>query len=68
MALIICSECGKKVSDSAKTCIHCGAPLSAEETAAKTAVPEKKEEPEKKIGPDGLDEDQNDFGEEDIKK
>ena len=44
MALIICSECGKKVSDSAKTCIHCGAPLSAEETAEKTAVPEKKEE------------------------
>lgn len=28
MALISCPECGKKVSDTAKTCIHCGFQLS----------------------------------------
>jgi len=44
MALIICNECGKKVSDSAKTCIHCGAPLTEKETIANTSIPEKKEE------------------------
>lgn len=27
MALIICPECGKQVSDKAKACIHCGYPL-----------------------------------------
>ena len=27
MALIKCSECGKNVSDKAKVCIHCGAPI-----------------------------------------
>ena len=27
MALIKCPECGKKVSDKANTCIHCGYPL-----------------------------------------
>ena len=30
MALIICKYCGKKVSDTVKTCIHCGAQLSEE--------------------------------------
>ena len=27
MALIKCPECGKKVSDKANSCIHCGYPL-----------------------------------------
>jgi len=27
MALIICPECGNKISDKAKCCIHCGYPL-----------------------------------------
>lgn len=27
MALIKCSECGKEISDKAKTCIHCGCPV-----------------------------------------
>ena len=30
MALITCPDCGAQVSDRAKTCIHCGAPLIAE--------------------------------------
>lgn len=28
MAMITCPECGNSVSDKAKTCIHCGCPLS----------------------------------------
>ena len=28
MALIECPECGKKVSDKANACIHCGYPLN----------------------------------------
>lgn len=28
MALIKCPECGKKISDQAEACIHCGFPLS----------------------------------------
>ena len=28
MALIICHECGKKISDTSDICIHCGAPLN----------------------------------------
>lgn len=27
MALIICPECGKEISDKSETCIHCGYPL-----------------------------------------
>lgn len=27
MALIHCPECGKEISDKAKSCIHCGCPL-----------------------------------------
>lgn len=27
MALIICSECGKEISDKAHACIHCGCPV-----------------------------------------
>ena len=33
MALIKCPECGKEVSDQAKTCIHCGAPLNVKNGA-----------------------------------
>ena len=28
MALIICPECGKEISDQSKQCIHCGYPIS----------------------------------------
>jgi hypothetical protein len=31
MSLIKCSECGKEISDKAKTCPHCGAPVEASE-------------------------------------
>lgn len=27
MALIVCDECGKQVSDKAQHCVHCGAPI-----------------------------------------
>ena len=27
MALIICTECGKEISDKAKCCVHCGCPI-----------------------------------------
>ncbi len=30
MALIYCPECGTQVSDKAKTCIHCGSPLTSD--------------------------------------
>lgn len=30
MALILCPECGGKVSDKARACIHCGYPLAEE--------------------------------------
>lgn len=36
MALIRCAECGKEISDKAKTCIHCGCPL--EEMSASGTV------------------------------
>jgi hypothetical protein len=28
MAMILCSECGKEISDQAKACVHCGCPIS----------------------------------------
>lgn len=31
MALILCNECGKEVSDKAESCPHCGAPVTAKE-------------------------------------
>ena len=37
MALIICPECGKEVSDKAENCIHCGYPLKAHLGIKKTA-------------------------------
>lgn len=27
MALIVCSECGKEISDKSEVCVHCGSPL-----------------------------------------
>ena len=39
MALIICPECGKEISDKAKCCIHCGYPLE-EETQKQPELPE----------------------------
>ena len=39
MALIICPECGKEISDKAKCCIHCGYPLE-EETQMQPELPE----------------------------
>lgn len=30
MAMIKCQECGNEISDKAKTCIHCGYPISLE--------------------------------------
>lgn len=30
MALIDCKECGKEISDKAKSCIHCGAPIESD--------------------------------------
>ena len=40
MALIKCNECGKKISEKAKTCIHCGCPI--EEIKIKEKVKSKK--------------------------
>ena len=44
MALIICKTCGKKVSDTAKACIHCGEPILCEEGLQITPVLEEKKE------------------------
>ena len=30
MALIICPECGKEISDKAQACLHCGKPMQKE--------------------------------------
>lgn len=38
MALIKCPECGKKVSDQAPTCIHCGYPLRKSSPYKSTAA------------------------------
>ena len=43
MALIICPDCGGKVSDKAKACIHCGCPLEAPDFEAKIKMPVRKE-------------------------
>lgn len=34
MALIVCSECGKNISDKATACPHCGTPPAVKSTAA----------------------------------
>ena len=38
MALIQCSECGGNVSSNAKTCIHCGNPLTAPDYSLKVQL------------------------------
>lgn len=38
MAMINCPECGKEISDKAKTCIHCGCPIGEESGENKTTV------------------------------
>ena len=38
MALITCPECGKEVSDKAKTCIHCGSPLGEPDHTLKIKI------------------------------
>lgn len=54
MALIKCPECGKEISDKAKTCPNCGAPvvLKAQPTQSNVAPPPmvKNNMPEKKKG------------------
>ena len=42
MALIKCPECGKEVSDSAKSCPHCGYPLDKEQPIKQEVVDEPK--------------------------
>lgn len=44
MALIICKTCGKKVSDTAKACVHCGEPMLTEETILAVPPPEAKKQ------------------------
>ena len=41
MALIKCSECGKKISDKAAVCVHCGCPLELQPSPA-TEKPRRK--------------------------
>lgn len=36
MSLIICSECGKEISDKSSACIHCGCPIEKIERANTT--------------------------------
>ena len=52
MALIKCSECGKKISDKASVCIHCGCPIEAqpapESVQADVKVEQKKDKPKGK--------------------
>lgn len=38
MALICCNKCGKKISDTAHSCVHCGAPLEDNITQEETTV------------------------------
>ena len=39
MGLIICPDCGGQVSDKAKVCIHCGAPLVEEKNIVRVKMP-----------------------------
>ena len=38
MAIIICPECGKQISDKARTCINCGYPLSEAATKGEVRI------------------------------
>lgn len=42
MALIICSECGKEISDKANICIHCGCPIISAAVEIPSELPEDK--------------------------
>jgi len=44
MALIKCSECGKEISDKAKVCINCGAPIEISIQPKETPEPASKQE------------------------
>jgi hypothetical protein len=37
MALMLCSECGRSVSDKAATCVGCGAPIGASDSDSDSA-------------------------------
>lgn len=39
MALIPCSECGKEISDKAKSCPNCGAPVAASQETSDPSEP-----------------------------
>ena len=43
MALIKCPECGKEISNSAKSCPHCGYPLDKEQPVKQEVVDETKQ-------------------------
>lgn len=47
LALIKCSECGKEISDRARSCPHCGCPVEGTEELVDKIVVEK-EAPEEK--------------------
>lgn len=49
MALIVCPECGKEISDKVKTCPHCGYPLA--ESDQDTTAPQKVEVTSVNLGP-----------------
>jgi len=42
MALIICPECGKEISDKAASCIHCGCPIQPQQHAYRAEMPTEK--------------------------
>ena len=54
MALIKCVDCGKRISDHAPACIHCGCPISISQKAKTTIEPsapvETKEDEESSTG------------------
>ena len=45
MALIVCTECGRKISDTSKHCIHCGAAIESSHEETVTKAPEAKKTP-----------------------
>ena len=50
MAVLTCADCGGTVSTSASACPHCGAPTSAQSSAAGAAKPKKKPSSTRSIG------------------
>lgn len=47
MALIKCPECGKEISDKAKTCPNCGSPVLQEQSEAKSIASSSSSKPKK---------------------